>query len=321
MKTFEGLRIPESKLDSVVEKEPKKINSEVRLSFFRHGEKDGDKLTPAGRLDAAKGTGSNFRSKEIEGIDNKPGFAVASPRKRAGEAAILAMEGVDLTEDEILKYENLVQLTNNINEKAGLKYGSKFVVDQRLDFRMTDDSELLKGIIKSQKEGKMLKWFVEESDQVFAGEKNQEENWGYSRMAANFAELIKKYFRTAKNFDTLVKKKKENEEEIFPVLERYIGSHTPNIDSFLVKLITKVKGEEIARKFVDLNSNGIKELEGFKVEIKSFTDQSEPQIKITYKSRDNNKDFQFETEITPEILEEIIEEGGGEIGWKGQSSK
>ena len=70
-------------------------------------------------MDAAKGTGSNFRSKEIEGIDNA-WFAVASPRKRAGEAAILAMEGVDLTEDEILEYENLAQLTNNINEKLDL---------------------------------------------------------------------------------------------------------------------------------------------------------------------------------------------------------
>lgn len=316
MKIFEGPRIPEP--NSIVEKRPERIKSEVRLSFFRHGEKDGDQLTRAGRLDAAKGAGSNFRLEEIRGIDNKPSFAVTSPKKRAGEAAILAMEGEGLTEEEILGYENLEQLANDTNEKAGLKYGSKLAVDQRLDFRMT--GEAMEGVKKAQKEGRMLKWIVEESDQVIAGG-NLETDWGYSRMAANFAELIKKYLQTAKNFDTLVEKKKENGEEIFPVLERYLGSHTPSVDSFLVKLITIAKGEETASKFIDLNPNGIRELEGFQVEIKNFVDQNEPQIKISYRPRDNNKDFQFETMITPEILEQIIEEGGGEMDWRGKIKK
>jgi hypothetical protein len=98
-------------------------------------------------------------------------------------------------------------------------------------------------------------------------------------MAANFADLIKKHTEASINFDKVVRQKEVNDESILPFMERHFGSHVPSIDSFLVKLIEKTKGETEVKKFLDCNPNGIKELSGFQVEITNFDREDKPEIR------------------------------------------
>ncbi len=284
------------------------------LNFFRHGEKDGDKLTQKGRMDAAIGEGKKFRNNSTEGVVNKPAVAVGGPFKRSQEASILSMQGGELSTDEISGYSTLDDIKTKVNEDAGLELGSKSRVDARLDFRMT--GEAFEQLKKALGEKRMLEWIVNESDNAVAGQ-DPEKDWGYSRMAANFAELIQRYTKAATNFDRLVKSKDEKEENFTHLMERYFGSHSPSVDSFLVKLIQKTKGEDVAQQFVQLNRGGIKELEGFQVEI--VQKNNEPVVKVTYKPQEKSQtEFSFSEEVKPEVLEEIIAEGGGHMDFKGR---
>lgn len=309
-------QVPEREI--TMEKEPR-LHSKVVLNFFRHAEKDGDKLTQAGRIDAAKGQGGNIRHELLSGVKNKPSVAIGGPFKRSREVALLVMEGGDMADDDITGYETVEELEAKINEKAGVKYGSKLMVDKRLNFQMTGDA--FEEIKKAVGDGRLLEWVVNDSDREVAG-KDPEIDWGFSRMAANFADLIKKYIKVSNNFDRIVDRKEKAGEEAVPYLERMIGSHSPSVDSFLVKIIEKVKGQEEASRFVELNKNGIGALDGFRVEIDQLVGSQEPSVRIIYSpSVKTGQEFKFNEEVGMNVLEEILKEGGGHMDSRGKLGK
>jgi len=284
----------------------KSYRSRVVLSIFRHGEKEktpppgktGDEevlLTPAGRKGAIE-KGDIFRLPE-EGMAQA--VAIGSPRKRAQETAAFVMAG---EEETVTGEETLEELKKKLD--GGKTYGSKTGTSERLNFDMgsgTYEEQMMKAF----KSGKFIEWLAKESDS-FAESVNELKGSTYSRSAGNVAELVKNYLRAGKRFDELVKTKKYAD-----TMQRFLGTHQSVGECFLAKVIEKTAGLEEREKFLQLIGTGFGFVEGFQIEIDTPKQGNEPKIKLFFRRRgkDEKDVYEFHTEITPELLDEIIEEG------------
>ena len=274
-----------------------KFSSQIRLRFFRHSEKEAKKegqtdeeirLTPGGRkLSAQKA--------DIEDIGQAVAFG--SPRKRAQETAGLVMAG---KLDEITGEESLEELKAIVDND--LKVGSKIATDKRLDFILDAKSEYGKKAHEAFGQKRMLKFLVEESDQL-AKELGVEDQTTYSGSASAIAQIIEKYIKIAPRWDELVKDEKKGYDKN---LERFFGSHLSVPDSFLAKLIEKTKGIEERNKFVQaLDNHGSDYAEGFGVNIINIKNKK-PIINIDYKKEKEGQNvYEFNEEIPVEMIEEI----------------
>jgi len=296
-------KTPEKGVEYTPERE--RFRSKIFLAFFRHSIKGApplELLTPEGRK-LAKEKAKEYHPVEISVDEIKQAVAFGSPRIRAKETAGFVLGG---EKEEITGEENLKELEEKLSK--GLKYGSKIGVDKRLDFYLDEETLLGKKEMEAYKRGELLKLIVEESDRL-AKESGDEVSLTYSRMAAQVAEIVKKYIRAEKRWDELVQSKGYQ-----PVLERYLGSHQGILESFLAKVIEKTRGIGERDKFVQvLGNKGFDFVEGFKVEIINPVggDPEKPEIVISYQKRDkdNNIIFDLSERIDEELIEEIIREG------------
>ncbi len=276
--------------------------SEIVLHFMRHGEKGKAQpgqsdyevnLTPEGRK----------RAKLSALVTNlKQALAIGSPRERAQETASLMMTG---NEDNITGDESFDELKAKLNE--GLTKATKVFSDKRLDFALDDKKPFGSKAMKAYTDGKYLFFVVNESDKL-AEELGEENDSTYGRMARAVAEIVEKYLKVADRWYELVNDEKKQYEA---TLERFLGSHGGVTESFLLKVVEKIKGKDERDRLLSVIGNQFDFLEGFDVQIDKKGSGDTPAIRIKYKKSDKEgkEIFNFDEEVSAEVLKQIILEG------------
>ena len=269
--------------------------SKIALKFFRHSIKENApektdlevSLTPAGRMLA-----KNQASSETNIAQS---VAFGSPRVRTQETAGLVMAG---GQDEITGTETLEELRGKLD--AGLGSGTKIGVDDRLDFLLDDKSDYGKIFFNAYREGRYLQFIVQESDQKSA-ELQDAASDTYSRMASRIASLVKKYITIAPRFDALVA---DPEKNYTNTMERFLGTHQGVAESFLAKVIEKMRGvAERDRLVVALGNKGFDFTEGFEFDIQSLAN-GERKLHLSFKKeKEGSESFVFDEDVPMEVVD------------------
>ena len=184
-----------------------------------------------------------------------------------------------------------------------LKSGSKIRVDERLNFEADFTSGYGKKTLEAVKNGKYLKFLMEDSDRL-AKEENDDKSSTYAKQAQAIASIIKKYYGIAPRFNELAQDKDKNYED---TMKRFLGSHQGVLESFLAKIIEKTKGIEERNKLVEvLNNQGFDYAEGFEVDIKN-KESGDPIIHLSYKKEKEGKTiFEFDEDLPKEIIDSLV---------------
>jgi hypothetical protein len=287
------------------------FSSKIELRFFRHDEKSGAEvsgdvavtLTPAGKIHARE-------QATLDNIDQSMAFS--SARERTQLTAGFHMAG---KLDFITGTESISELQKKIEDEyqadksEDVRYGKKLRVEPRLDYEaMTPDNPLGKEMIDAVGRKEWLPYLINQSDgsKVALGE---EKILTYSDYAKNIAEIVEKYWKIAPRFDELVHAKPNQYES---TLNRFFATHQGISESFLAKVIEKVDGIENRNKFMEsLGNQGFGFSEGFKVDIVTPNNGGIPSLHIIFnkKSEGGSDDFNFDREVSFDIVGEIIREG------------
>jgi hypothetical protein len=277
-----------------------KSKAKIVLHFFRHDEKESDKsktdeeirLTSAGREHAISLSNPETNLEQS--------LAFGSPRKRTQETAGLVMAG---HQDDITGEETLEELKEKLNKDLG--YGSKLHTDSRLDFKLNESGEYLEEGLLAFKEGRFLKWLVEESDEKFIQYGMEKDYFSYSNQARQIALVIEKYLGILPRWSELVSDPSKKYE---PELERFLGTHQSISECFLAKVIELTRGEEERDRFVKaLGNQGFNYAEGFEVDIEE-SQNGEPEIHIKYKKESESPEETYEIDevLSSETLSTIL---------------
>lgn len=284
------------------------FSSKIELSFFRHDNKesDGSKDDINIRLNE-KGKVHAMEQGELENIDQAVAFG--SHRERTQETAAYHMAG---NLPEIVGTESLEELKEKLNQ--GLDKGEKIRVDPKLDFVLDAENSYVDQTLDAFDEGHLLQFLVEKSD-ALAKEAGDLHSSTYSRQAGNIASLVKKYIQIAPRFDELVQKDTAVPYKPYePVMHRFFGTHQSIAESFLAKVIEKTKGAEDRDAFLKVvDGRGFRFSEGFKVDIVTLVGTDASKIRISYQNEgfaeEDIPPFEFNEEVSQEIINQIIEEG------------
>lgn len=277
----------------------KTIHSTVTLNMFRHDEKDGDKLTPAGRQHVIEEAMKRF------GADNPHSVAFGSPQKRSQETALLAMSGKNLDTELVTNYTSVAELEQAVNEETGTTqrgYGSKLGVRDNLNFKF--EGPIMDQIKQAMKDKRYFEWLAAEADASI--KPGDEKNWNLNRQAGNIAAEIMKYVQVGKNFDKLV----EQKPEVGNKLDRFLGSHSGVLESFLARVVEKTHGQTEREKFVKVIPDAFDYFEGFTAEITTKNAGDEPTVHIKYvkKGSDDKVIYKIDEDVPLAIIQEIMDE-------------
>ena len=203
--------------------------------------------------------------------------------------------------EEITGDETIEELKEKLNQE--LKVGSKVGIDKRLDFSIDLSTVFGKKALEAVKNGKWLKFLVEESDMV-ADESNDNEIETYSDYASRVAEIVKKYLAVAGRWDKLARDESKNYQD---TLKRLFGTHQGVAESFLAKVIEKTKGESERNTFVSaLQNQGFDFIEGFKIEIDTINGE-EQIIRISFKKEKDGKIlYEYDETVPCEVIYNLI---------------
>lgn len=276
-----------------------RTSSEIDLRFFRHDQKENDKtksddevfLTREGRLHAKEQARDNELDQSV---------AFGSPKVRTRQTAGYIMAGAS---ENITGEESFAELKEKID--GDLRVGSKIIVDPRLDFSIGQSEQYGKAAMNAFKEGRYLKFIVEESDHL-AEETEESGASTYKRQAQAIASIIQKYLNVAPRWNDIVTK---GEKTYRPELKRFFGTHQGVQEAFLAKVIEKTKGIEERDRFVKvLRDQGFDFSEGMEIKIKTGEDHIQ-KIHITYRRESENPEesFVFDEDIQPDLIAEIAE--------------
>lgn len=294
-----------NKFESNISPEQLETESEVMLHFFRHAEqlKDPNKTNQAFELTEA-GRKQAMDKSEAIGVERnlKQTMAFGSPRKRAQQTAGFAMAGGFV--DTITGNESLEDLKKKIDKD--IKVGSKIGVDPRLDFHLDKNTpfgrEAYEAVFVNYD---YMKFLVNRSDKL-AIETNDPKASTYSRHARDIAQVVKKYAGVGNQWNKLVESGKYQD----PKLERFLGTHGGAAESFLLKVIEKVKGVKERNRLLNLMPHQFDYTEGFDI---TLTHKGLDQVMhISFKKEDKNdskNSFVFDEDVPLEIVNDIIEEG------------
>jgi|AntRauTorckE6833_2_1112554.scaffolds.fasta_scaffold03066_3 broad specificity phosphatase PhoE len=288
-----------------MEKQPTIENFEqpkakIELHFFRHDEKESDKTKSDFEIRLTESGRKHAKSLSDSETNISQSVAFGSPRKRTQETAGLQMAGF---QEEITGEESLEELKKKLNKD--LDYGSKLNTDKRLDFILPTEGQYLEEGLRAFREGKLLEWLVEKSDQRLKDLGAEDDYFSYSNQAKQIAQIIEKYVKILPRWKQLVE---DDSKDYEPEMERFMGTHQSVSECFLAKVIELTKGTEDRDKFVDiLSGQGFDFGEGFEIDIEESEDE-EPQIYIRYKkeSEDSGKSFEFNEIVTKNIINQIV---------------
>ncbi len=292
-----------------VENEPKITSSEV-LHLNRHNEKgdkakgeDPEALSATGIANAFK------RGRERDDVsENAIAFgSEVGPKgnERALHTALMDLAGA-LDIEGVTGEEPLQELQQKINEHDGRTIGSRGTIDKRLGFTL-NDQEYRKGVLDAMKEGKMLQYIIQESDAMVL-RKNDLEDYSYTRSSGKVAEVVKKYVDASARWDELAN---DPEKDYGKVLERFIGSHAGIVDTFLLRLIEKLRGPEERDRLVKALDGGVgfKPGEGFEIHIDTLKGQNAPRIRVQFERKGKDGEsvaYSLDEEVPVEVLDELI---------------
>jgi len=270
-------------IEKFVGKESSDKKPKVILHFMRHSikEKAPEKNDTEIQLNEA---GRKLASTKFDApVDFRFAHTVGSPRVRTHETATIAATGdPEATPTDL-----------------GL---GKMRVNPDLDFGLDVQNPYGKKFYDEFMAGKAMPFLVHESDALAKLEGDQVSST-YSRMAANIAKIVYKNYEVALRASSILDKSEnpENEQNDF---ERVLATHGTIQESFLLKVIEKMKGESARDELLEIvGLNGFDFIEGFDVTLAPEGDAI--QIRLTYK-----KDTYILDEIVPpEIVKQIVDEG------------
>lgn len=226
--------------------------------------------------------------------DMSQAVAFGSPRRRAQETAVHVMAGQAAVSPD-MEFEEAMA---SVNE--GIKVGSKVGAEINLDFSV--EGPLGEPFNDAYMRGETLKWLVESSDES-AVEMRDAVSSTYSRMAANVASVVDKYYKVSDRWNELATNDKKGYDSD---LKRFMGTHQTVTESFLAKVIEKTKGVDERNKFIDvLDGTGFGFVEGIEIDIVNKNGDKKVYLKYE-KDLPDGKKFEFSEEITPDLLKEII---------------
>ncbi len=283
------------------------ISSKIELSFFRHGDKENDKLKDDNEIRLNESGREQSLKKAIELKNPKLAKAYGSPRIRTQETAVLVMDGKTKDIDPKTQTTNVGDITD-----TGLFSSPRLVDDERLDFNLNPKKGSGALAVEAFKKGEFLKFLAEESDNNSRKFKDSDKTGNYSIFAGNIASIIKDYYSASSRWDYIIKAEKNRKypKGFDKTLERFMGTHQGINESFLAKIIEKTKGIAERDKFIQiLDNKGFDFVEGFKIDI--VTNNNSAKIIISYekKDEDGNILFSINEEIPESLIDEIIEEG------------
>ena len=278
---------------------PEVFSSRIKLRFMRHDEKENDpkksdydiELTSKGRQHAKA---------QSEEVNLAQSVAFCSPRLRTQETAGFVMTG---HRDEIIGDESFTQLREKVDRD--INYGSKINVDPKLDFTLQENGRYFDEMLGYFKKGELMKFLVEKSDEL-ARESGDNVSSTYSSMAASVASIILKYCGVAKRWDELVN---DEEKHYDKTLNRFLATHQGVQESFLAKVIERLKGQGERNRFVTvLKNKGFDYAEGFETEVITISGQ-EPIIHVSYKKVGDSpeKSFEFDENVPLSLIKDIAE--------------
>ncbi len=278
-------------------KEIKESKSKVILHVLRHGEK-AEKLPGQSDYEVLLSeVGRTQARKKGEEINLQPevGLVVGSPRKRTLQTGLEALFYKYFTpEASFEEIQEKIQEELDKEYKLGPGRVKKFIEEKGLDFVPYEE------LTNAVKRKEVVKFLVEESDKLIL-EKKDKNSTCWTRAATNVAKIIKKYLTVGTVFENIVEKNPEKYAPYGNQLERYLVTHQSIGESFLAKVIEKVKGKESLEKWVEKYKGGFKETEGFSLEILGGKE-----ILIHYSSEEGKEET---IKITPELIDELIKEG------------
>lgn len=280
-----------------IEEEP--YSSRISLMFFRHGQKETAPTKDDNEIELSS-KGKEQALAKRHAVDMDQAVAFGSKRKRSQETAAFAMAGDG---DDIIGTETFDELKKKID--AYLVVGSKIGIDDRLNFNLDPETEFGKASYEAFNKKEYLKFLVEKSDEV-AKEMGDKDSLTYSRGAASIAQIVEKYMEIAPRWDKLVHAEGSSYSD---TLERFLGSHQGSLEPFLAKVIELTEGKKKRDEFVDaLGREGFNFTEGFEVDIVNH--DGKPHIHVSFRKEiDSEHVFEFEEDISDDILKQIVAEG------------
>lgn len=171
-----------------------------------------------------------------------------------------------------------------------------------LDFVVDEESEYGKRIEEFFTTGRGMSFLVHESDSL-AQESGDTTSSTYSRMAANIAQIIYRNFKAASRGASMLEQSEHPENELND-FERVLATHATIQESFLLKVVEKMKGETARDELLSIiGESGFGYTEGFDATLSK--ENGEEQIRITYKKGD----YVFDEIVPASVIKEIAEEG------------
>lgn len=274
------------------EKEPKL--PQIRLEFFRHDQPgkaqecqpdEKVRLTPEGRQHATEIGKKKFPRPRM-------GFVYASPRERTHETALRQFLS---DEDWITGETSLEEINEAIRNK--LPVGKKLVTTEKLNFRSSANPDYSKEYKQHFTQTKdILPFLVYESDELVR-KLGDSDDYSYSRLAANVAELVKKYIDMYPRIKGALQKPKYKDEQ---EMQRFFGTHATVAESFLLKIIEKTEGKDALKKFIDElpSKMGLNFSEGISIIINGENENTK--LVVNYGS----KSWKIDSGIIDEIIKD-----------------
>ncbi|MCX6744471.1 MAG: hypothetical protein NTX82_03025 [Candidatus Parcubacteria bacterium] len=272
-------------------------SSVIELNFFRHGDKETDKSKSDLEIELTKAGGKEAAAKS-KTKNMGQSLAFGSAKNRAQQTAGLVMAG---SSECITGEESLAELKKILGQE--LKVGSKIGIDKHLDYVIDMKRPYDQQVMAAFRKGEILPFLFNDSDRLAKAE-DIKEGFTYSGMAREIALIVDKYLKVAPRWDKLVA---DDKNKYTKIMERYLGSHQGITEMFLAKVIELIKGVEERNLFqIALNNEGFGFVEGYQVQIINKAGEKS-KVYVFYKKEDDGKIvYQFNQEITPQILDQII---------------
>lgn len=275
-----------------------KHTSRIKLYIMRHAEKEGQNkidhvdskiaLTPKGR------SSSIARSHEL---DVKQGIVIAGDRDRTQVTGLYAYAGKN---EKITGEETFDELRAKVD--SGLKYGSRMLIDERLNLAFKKGTPESEDLQKAGDEGRYVKRIIEKHDDLVEHKGKDDGSSTYAKHAKNVAELIQKYVGIAPRWNNLANDKVKKYAD---TMERVMATHGGVSESFLAEVIDKRKGREERDRFVQAVPNGFDYLGQFDVEIDTMQDGT-IKLHVHVDIQDEENPYLFSEYIPVSMLEDII---------------
>lgn len=269
----------------------------IRLEFVRHDRREPSTAEIPDAKSPLTKRGRTHTTEVGKTRDPNPsvGFAYGSPRARAQETAVRQLLA---NEEWITEDTTLEEMDAHIAEE--LKHGKKLVVTEKLNYKADANNEYAREYEEHYAKRKDLVPFLYYESDKLVEELNDLKDNSYTRLAANIAELIKRYIIMLSRWVNIYDKNKEKYKDSNE-MQRFFGTHSTIGESFLLKIIEKTEGVEAAKKFIDdlPDKNGIDFSDGVSVVLEEGG-QAGARIKVKFHDRT--------WDIEPAIIDAIIQD-------------